>query len=436
MSDTNDRSTEDTGGDDDAGADPSSPDAPSDAWAGSDTPPLDDAWTGDVSTFDNAWTHGPMAGTAGAPGESPAPTGSATPGPDDGAGWGAARPAPTPTTPGATGYVPSSALPPISEPTAPDWSPPGTPTGPTPDWSPPGTHTGATPDWSPPGTPAGAAAGWSPPGTPTGATPDWSPPGTPAGATPDWPPPGTPTGATPGAAAGAPVGSGAAAWTPPGQVAPPPPQPTWGSPAPPAPPGAWYPPGVPLPPGGGQSPAAGGWAPGYNVGAPPYATRRKNNGMALASLITGIVGVFFCFLPVLSLLAIVFGHVGLSQLKQRADREQGRGMAIAGLVIGYLTLVAAIGFWVLVATSDTSDVPAADPVSSIPEFGSDPQLDQLARDCEAADLDACDRLWLQGTEGSGYEEYGNTCGGRQPLPPDESSVFHERCATVFDDTSQ
>lgn len=171
------------------------------------------------------------------------------------------------------------------------------------------------------------------------------------------------------------------------------------------------------------------------MGAPPYAMRRKNNGMALASLITGIVGVFVCFLPVLSLLAIVFGHVGLSQLKQRADREQGRGMAIAGLVIGYLTLVAAIGFWVLVATSDTSDVPPADPVSSIPEFGSDPQLDQLARDCEAADLDACDRLWLQGTEGSGYEEYGTTCGGRQPVPPDESSVFHERCSTVFDDTS-
>lgn len=48
----------------------------------------------------------------------------------------------------------------------------------------------------------------------------------------------------------------------------------------------------------------------------------------------------------------------------------------------------------------------------IPEFGDDPALDALARDCGGGDPEACDILSLSGAPGSGYEEYGGTCGGR------------------------
>ena len=63
--------------------------------------------------------------------------------------------------------------------------------------------------------------------------------------------------------------------------------------------------------------------PGY----PPYPTYRppQTNALAIASLICA-----FFFAP----LAIVFGHLSLSQIKKSG--EDGRGLAVAGLVLGYL----------------------------------------------------------------------------------------------------
>ncbi|MBS1907172.1 MAG: DUF4190 domain-containing protein [Actinobacteria bacterium] len=61
-----------------------------------------------------------------------------------------------------------------------------------------------------------------------------------------------------------------------------------------------------------------------------YEPTMGTNIMAILSLV-------FAF--VFSLLGVIFGHVALSQI--RRSGEQGRGLAIAGLVIGYLGLVAA-----------------------------------------------------------------------------------------------
>ena len=58
----------------------------------------------------------------------------------------------------------------------------------------------------------------------------------------------------------------------------------------------------------------------------------KTSGLAIASL---IFVVLFLFFP-LPLVAIVLGHVSLSQIKKSAGRLGGRGLAIAGLVLGYL----------------------------------------------------------------------------------------------------
>ena len=71
--------------------------------------------------------------------------------------------------------------------------------------------------------------------------------------------------------------------------------------------------------------------------------QQKTSGMAIASLVCGILNVF----P-LSVIAIVLGHVSLSQIKKNAGQIQGKGLAIAGLVLGYLGIVA-IPFILIIA---------------------------------------------------------------------------------------
>jgi peptidyl-prolyl cis-trans isomerase B (cyclophilin B) len=78
-------------------------------------------------------------------------------------------------------------------------------------------------------------------------------------------------------------------------------------------------PPAPYPPPPPYGPAGGGYG---------YPQPRPTNGMAIASLVCA-----FLFAP----LGIVFGHVSMSQIKRTG--EQGRGLAIAGLVISYVLTI-------------------------------------------------------------------------------------------------
>ena len=63
------------------------------------------------------------------------------------------------------------------------------------------------------------------------------------------------------------------------------------------------------------------------------------NGLAIASMICGILSlVFFCFCGglFLGIPAVICGHLSLNQLNAPGNCQQGRRMAIAGLVCGYL----------------------------------------------------------------------------------------------------
>jgi hypothetical protein len=60
--------------------------------------------------------------------------------------------------------------------------------------------------------------------------------------------------------------------------------------------------------------------------------------MAVASLVLGLVGLPLCFLFVPSILAVIFGIVGLNQIKND-PMQTGRGLAIAGLILGAVMLV-------------------------------------------------------------------------------------------------
>jgi len=70
---------------------------------------------------------------------------------------------------------------------------------------------------------------------------------------------------------------------------------------------------------------------------PPYAPYpapvcQTTNGLAVASLIAG----FFWLGWLGSILAVIFGHIALGQIKRSGGREGGSGLAIAGLVLGYM----------------------------------------------------------------------------------------------------
>jgi hypothetical protein len=56
------------------------------------------------------------------------------------------------------------------------------------------------------------------------------------------------------------------------------------------------------------------------------------NGFAVASLVLGIAWCWW----IGSILAVVFGHVALSQIAATRGRQAGRGLAIAGLTLGWI----------------------------------------------------------------------------------------------------
>jgi len=61
----------------------------------------------------------------------------------------------------------------------------------------------------------------------------------------------------------------------------------------------------------------------------------QTSGKATASLIAGI-SAYVIFPFVGAIIAIILGHLGLSEIKKSAGRLKGDGMAIAGLVLGYI----------------------------------------------------------------------------------------------------
>lgn len=81
---------------------------------------------------------------------------------------------------------------------------------------------------------------------------------------------------------------------------------------------------------------------------PAFVKPARTNGLAIASPILGL----FWFGWLGSVLAIVLGHIALSQIDRSQGTQSGRGLAIAGLALGYcgmamlaLTVWFALGGW-------------------------------------------------------------------------------------------
>lgn len=66
--------------------------------------------------------------------------------------------------------------------------------------------------------------------------------------------------------------------------------------------------------------------------SPAMPADSKTSGLAITSL---ILGLFFFLLPA-AILAIVLGHISRSQIRESRGRLKGAGLALAGLVLGYI----------------------------------------------------------------------------------------------------
>jgi hypothetical protein len=73
----------------------------------------------------------------------------------------------------------------------------------------------------------------------------------------------------------------------------------------------------------------------------------RTNGLAIASLVLGILWVYW----IGSVLALVFGYVARSQIDASWGQQEGRGMAIAGIVLGWVG-VGVLGLVIIVALAN------------------------------------------------------------------------------------
>jgi hypothetical protein len=97
--------------------------------------------------------------------------------------------------------------------------------------------------------------------------------------------------------------------------------------------------------------------------------KAPSNGMAIAALVLGIVAIvtgvwipipilglvmmFLAFAP--AVLAVIFGHVGIRNAGRLGGL--GRGAALTGLVLGYVTLAISVlttGFWIAAAVASAA----------------------------------------------------------------------------------
>jgi len=70
------------------------------------------------------------------------------------------------------------------------------------------------------------------------------------------------------------------------------------------------------------------------------------DGQAIASLVLGIVSLIFCLNILTGIPAIILGHRSWSRIRASMGRMKGEGIALAGLVLGYVSIP-----WLLVVAS-------------------------------------------------------------------------------------
>lgn len=94
--------------------------------------------------------------------------------------------------------------------------------------------------------------------------------------------------------------------------------------------------------------------------APGGQPTAPQNGMGTAALVMGILQ-FVCLGPIASILAIIFGKIGMTKADQglatnRSSAQWGFWLGIVGLVLSILGLIFWILFFVIAASSGNLEV--------------------------------------------------------------------------------
>jgi thiol-disulfide isomerase/thioredoxin len=73
---------------------------------------------------------------------------------------------------------------------------------------------------------------------------------------------------------------------------------------------------------------------------PPYQQPRRTNGLAIASFICSVGGiVLVIFWPIAAIVGIALGFAALSQIKKSGGALGGKGLALAGIIVGFAVVV-------------------------------------------------------------------------------------------------
>lgn len=97
--------------------------------------------------------------------------------------------------------------------------------------------------------------------------------------------------------------------------------------------------------------------PAYQQPYQPYPPAPPTNGLAIAALVCGVGGfvIGLSFIP-----AIICGHLARAQIRRTG--EQGAGLALAGIILGYVGIalfIALVALFVVIASNIGHTLPAS-----------------------------------------------------------------------------
>ena len=93
---------------------------------------------------------------------------------------------------------------------------------------------------------------------------------------------------------------------------------------------------------------------------PLYLPVRKTNSFAVTGLVFGILSItggLCCYGLPFNILGLVFSIIGLTQIHNHPETYDGKGLAIAGLVLSLLGLLVMLGLISLIALSHAGSEP-------------------------------------------------------------------------------
>jgi hypothetical protein len=70
---------------------------------------------------------------------------------------------------------------------------------------------------------------------------------------------------------------------------------------------------------------------------------RQTNGLAVASLVCACAGIVPFFFGLPCVLGVIFGFVARSQIRRTNGAQEGSGLALAGIIVGFSLIALFIG---------------------------------------------------------------------------------------------